>query len=132
MKNFYSQNESIQIEDRREKEAAAAAAKKQKQLAAARKKVDDAVAAMVAPGDFFRLKASDFGVAADSVGADGLPAKDAAGEELTKSALKKLKKSLDKQAAAHEKLLKAVGEGGDVAAYVAKLREALADLQGQG
>ena len=119
MKNFYSQNESIQIEDRREKEAAAAAAKKQKQLAAARKKVDDAVAAMVAPGDFFRLKGSDFGVAADSVGADGLPAKDAAGEELTKSALKKLKKSLDK----------AMEQKTNQAAEIAHLKRSVKELQ---
>ena len=118
-----------EIEDRKEKEAAALAAKKQKQIAAAQKKVNDAAAAVVAPKDFFRVKAAEFNVKADSVGDDGLPTHDAAGEELTKSALKKLKKLLDKQTKDHEKLLKAAGEGKPLDTYVDELRSALEKLQ---
>ena len=79
--------------------------------------------------DFFKSKAAEFSVKGDSVGADFLPTHGANGEELTKSAVKKLKKLLDKQTKDHEKLLKAAGEGKPLDTYVDELRSALEKLQ---
>eukprot|EP00622_Pseudochattonella_farcimen_P001130 FR735748.1.p1 GENE.FR735748.1~~FR735748.1.p1 ORF type:complete len:166 (+),score=31.98 FR735748.1:1-498(+) len=91
-----------EIEERRAAEAAKKAAKQAKEAEKARKKLADAESAAIPPLEFFKTtQPNDF----KEIGADGLSTQDAAGQPMTKSALKKLKKTLDKQTKEHQKLL---------------------------
>ena len=64
--------------------------------------VPNAEPAAVNPAEFFRLRASEFGVDVASIGEDGLPTLDTEGAALTKSAINKLRKSLSEYTKEHE------------------------------
>ena len=82
-----------EIEEKKQAEAEARAAKKGKEIEKARKKLADAEAAMLTPTELLpKTRGAEF----KAFGDDGLPTQDASGAEMTKNALKKLKKEVNK------------------------------------
>lgn len=87
-------------------QAAKAESKAKAAAEQARQKLEKLLKGQLSPAEFF--KSSDLYSQYD---AEGLPTHDVAGEELSKSAKKKLQKDWDKQTKAHEEYLKAVASG---------------------
>lgn len=112
-----------EIEEKKRAQAAEAAQRLSKEIAKAEQKLASATAAAVPPADLLRqTKAAEFATFGD----DGLPTQTLDGNPVSNSALKKLKKMVDKHQKEHDKLLKE--SGGDVAGYLDLLRGKLAAL----
>ena len=94
-----------EVADKRAKEKAALVKKNANKVAKLKKEVTKFASAATLPADFFKGDARF-----SALGDNGLPTKDAKGEELTKSALKKVSKELQKHTKVHDEYTKKGGE----------------------
>eukprot|EP00534_Pseudo-nitzschia_fraudulenta_P006377 CAMPEP_0201180444 /NCGR_PEP_ID=MMETSP0851-20130426/116201_1 /ASSEMBLY_ACC=CAM_ASM_000631 /TAXON_ID=183588 /ORGANISM="Pseudo-nitzschia fraudulenta, Strain WWA7" /LENGTH=778 /DNA_ID=CAMNT_0047464655 /DNA_START=16 /DNA_END=2352 /DNA_ORIENTATION=+ len=115
-----------EVEEKRQKALEAAAKKLTSKFERLTTELQKAQQASITPSELFKVgpNAEKWGTYDE----DGKPLTTKEGEELSKSQQKAIKKELNNQDKAHQKLLKAAGEKG-VEEYMSKLEQQLAELK---